>query len=509
MAVLPCDYYVRPTNGNDSNDGLSFANAFKSLQKALDTVTATAGQIKIVGLVCEADEIITDRIDDDTNMIPAAAAVNFLSLNADGSYETNPTLRPTYWISANGVAITNTDMFQAAVAGNNNKYFENIGFKNCLRDSVILSTGVFGMSFGVLSCKNIGRYGLVCATTGTNNYIDFLFVDGCVQAVSGTTTGVIHIKRCFVLNASGVALQSGSTFTYGEIYLSSCANGLRITAKLKVDRIYADSVAGYVFALAGTNISNVVDIVRAINCGSIFKPEAAGNMITCRMLYKYNVTNDTDPTALGVTNIVNQVTMSSSGKAGVAGDGNLTLLESAEYRRIAIPLDANNTYYQETGLPGPNLIYPRIIQSNPSYGSTDGTTITLNGAGLSGCTSLLFGSTSGTIVSSGDTFISGVVPSLSAGRYDITVSGANGIAGISGGWTSVATERKITSLSQTTGDQNTYITIDIESEEGLFSNASGVYFGETPVISFKVISPYLIKAVVPTITPDLYRVEVV
>lgn len=73
-------YYVRPVNGNDANDGLSFAAAFATTQKAADT--AVAGDV--VYLCAEAVESIAAKIDLDTNAGGLFTPINFVAANASG-----------------------------------------------------------------------------------------------------------------------------------------------------------------------------------------------------------------------------------------------------------------------------------------------------------------------------------------------------------------------------------------------------------------------------------------
>jgi len=97
-------YYVRPTNGDDGNAGTSFALAWKTLQKALDT--ATAGDE--VRLCQEAVETTAVSVDADTNAGTAASPIVFVSYSADGS-----TSQAGYTIRATG-AMTGLVDFAAA-----------------------------------------------------------------------------------------------------------------------------------------------------------------------------------------------------------------------------------------------------------------------------------------------------------------------------------------------------------------------------------------------------------
>jgi hypothetical protein len=56
-------YYVRPTNGSDGNSGLTFALAFQTFQKALDTAVAS----DVIRLCPEATETTAVAVDWDTN----------------------------------------------------------------------------------------------------------------------------------------------------------------------------------------------------------------------------------------------------------------------------------------------------------------------------------------------------------------------------------------------------------------------------------------------------------
>jgi hypothetical protein len=102
-------YYVRPTNGDDgANDGLSFANAFQTTQKAADT--ATAGDE--VRLCNEATETPSAAIDFDTNSGTTDSEIVFVGADSSG----NPLTTGYYTISGASLpATTNLIQFNGTV----------------------------------------------------------------------------------------------------------------------------------------------------------------------------------------------------------------------------------------------------------------------------------------------------------------------------------------------------------------------------------------------------------
>lgn len=99
-------YYVRPTNGSDANDGLSFGAAWKTTQKAHDT--AIAGDTVIC--CAEAVEQPTETIDVDTNLGSVTAEIYFVGANASGVEDGT-----VYTISGASLPDT-TDLIRFAVA---------------------------------------------------------------------------------------------------------------------------------------------------------------------------------------------------------------------------------------------------------------------------------------------------------------------------------------------------------------------------------------------------------
>ena len=66
MATTPVDYFVRPTNGDNSNDGLSHANAWQTTQYALDNITRNTSSGDRINVCSEATDDITATLDSST-----------------------------------------------------------------------------------------------------------------------------------------------------------------------------------------------------------------------------------------------------------------------------------------------------------------------------------------------------------------------------------------------------------------------------------------------------------
>jgi len=89
-------YFVRPTNGSDSNDGLTFANAFLTTQKAADTATTLGDEVRLCN---EADETPSAKVDFDTSSVGA----NFIGAD---SIDGTPLTSGFYTISGSSLPAT-------------------------------------------------------------------------------------------------------------------------------------------------------------------------------------------------------------------------------------------------------------------------------------------------------------------------------------------------------------------------------------------------------------------
>jgi hypothetical protein len=124
--MYTADYYVRPTNGDDGNAGTSYALAFKTLQKALDTATA----LKVIGACAEAEEVLAAAVDDDTNSGSATGGlIKIVGLNAAGDRDGTRYVLNGNSAAANCVLCTKTF-----------KKYINIQFKNATGDGFSQAT---------------------------------------------------------------------------------------------------------------------------------------------------------------------------------------------------------------------------------------------------------------------------------------------------------------------------------------------------------------------------------
>ncbi len=140
---------------------------------------------------------------------------------------------------------------------------------------------------------------------------------------------------------------------------------------------------------------------------------------------------------------------------------------------------------------------PTVTAVSPRFGpSAGGTTVTLTGAGLTGATSVQFGTTAATAVDVvSDTTLTAVAPA-GTGAVDITVTTPSGVSQTS------AADRfayqhapTVTKLSVKSGPLAGATSVTITGSE--FAGVTGVSFGGAAAVTFTVNSPTSITAVSP------------
>lgn len=194
-------YYVRSSGGNDTNDGLSFANAFATIQKAADT--ATAGDD--VRICADGTHTQTATIDLDTNSGTGASPIVFTGANGtDGSDDGT-------------VATVNRTSFGAAVFVGNGTvshiHFRNISSQNDNRPFV--STVPYAV---IESVECSGSTTLVCET--------------CAGAV---------LRKCSLSGTAAVSLVTGNR---GEVCIDcyvDASSSIFSTAILEVSNFRASA----------------------------------------------------------------------------------------------------------------------------------------------------------------------------------------------------------------------------------------------------------------------------
>ncbi|KUL84836.1 hypothetical protein ZTR_08225 [Talaromyces verruculosus] len=140
---------------------------------------------------------------------------------------------------------------------------------------------------------------------------------------------------------------------------------------------------------------------------------------------------------------------------------------------------------------------PTISRINPTSGpTTGGTNVIITGTNLASPSSVTFGGTAATIISSSPTSVSVTTPANSAGpsRVVVTTAGGTSTQAVNYNYFTIAVP-VITSLSPTNGPESGGNTVTINGSNLLYT--TGVTFGTTPASSFAVLSSNQIAAVAP------------
>lgn len=493
-------FYVRPlATGND--DGSDWDNAWVTIESALTKSDYTKG-----------DKVYLHGIEYSNRDYYIAGAVNtmveFVAVDETGTPNENS------FYTIDGTAHTSSVFFTFSSGGAQRRILKNIVFQNFNHIFTYSNTSAglpyFVKCYFILCGGNIIAGGAGAAYPAFYSCVFWL----CGMIASGNVT-YISLEDCIAYNISQLSNNTGSftafncrfiKITTGIVPSSTGSVSLRncLIEECANRAVFTFSNRGYYFNGCRFN-----------RCGTGIYIAAGAEIYLQSCRFNQN-TNDLEYHSYGYLNQlgVNQFGGNVEEFVDVANldyrliGGAKLRNDTVSWLSLPTPIPLVPLIRYHAGAHERDIIYPNIEQCNPSYGSTDGSNVTLTGIGLSGCTSLLFGSTPGSIVSSDYGFISGVAPALSAGRYDIFASGAAGIAAISGGFTAVAMDRKITSITKSVGDVNGYMVVRLYSEEGLFLNAQSVDFEGIPARSFEVIDANNIDAVLPKLDPSFYTVSV-
>lgn len=484
--------YITPGLATGNNDGTDPANAFQSWAAFL-AVGGSSGDIAMVN----ADEIVSSSL----NWV--GTRLNGVIIRGMSSDWSTKEYRK---IDANSAAISG--LAGSGLSGVTVEYIEFTRFNK----SIITNAGAGSTLIRLLNCKFTNSLCFTSFTSGTG--LGQIVADNCLisnmanAANFGTGPARTIFTNCKFINHTNYITGTGINIQFHKCSFLSSGGGLSGTSTVQLHDCVFDSITNDCINATSLQSANNVLFSRA---GRVFNISGGRHVVS--NLTKYAITS---ADSLGTGELYWNNDGNGNNYRELTelpfidpDNGNYNLVPSAN---VKIPIkhgtETDTKLFMSAGLPSDNTIYPSISYTTPSYGSSDGSNITLSGIGLSGCTSLLFGSTPGSIVSSDYGFVSGVVPALSPGRYDITASGAAGVAVLASGWTSVGMDRKITSITKSVGDVNGYMVVRLYSEEGLFLNAQSVDFEGIPARSFTVIDANNIDAVLPKLDPSFYTVSV-
>jgi hypothetical protein len=206
-------YYVRPTNGNDSNDGLSYANAWKTMAKAAASPVVLGDEIR---LCAEATELPTA-----TTTFNSVSGISLIGYSADGTTELDE--GQFYTISG---ASTGTGVNLITVSGNTipglNVQFRHVHFLNSKQDGI---SQAGNCSISLVECRISGsvRHGL----QGDNNSASIRLINSEVdhngqKGLTQSTTDRLSINasgsRIHDNGTTGVDSGVTSTMTHCTVY---------------------------------------------------------------------------------------------------------------------------------------------------------------------------------------------------------------------------------------------------------------------------------------------------
>lgn len=360
-------YYVRSSGGNDANDGLSFANAFATIQKAADT--ATAGDD--VRICADGIHVQTATIDLDTNSGTGENPIVFTGANATTGADDGTV-----------AAVNRTSFGDHVFKGNGTVahiYFKNLSSENISRafcssiPHALLEniTCAGATTYVAQSCS--GSVLINCALSGTaaiglslgNQSDGETHIDCYVDMTASSSSSPVLTCSSFRNSTSykrvsvkGAIL--GATFNNSDVETSGildscifdgCTTGVSVqqddTARI-IGCTFYDCTTGIDSSAAGATgnlfVENSIfkDCTEAIELGATVRT----NLIDRRNVFYGNTRNvSSDTTELGIH--ASSVTTDPS--FSDAANGDFTVTEATLIQRSLAWEDGNNTSYLDAG----------------------------------------------------------------------------------------------------------------------------------------------------------------
>ena len=240
MATTPVDYFVRPTNGDNSNDGLSHANAWQTTQYALDNITRDASSGDRINVFSEATDDITATLDSSTYGSTASIAAPLIIQG----YTTSPQdggigaidgggSAASIWDDSTFQGIHFYDMTLSGCTSTGIRPYHYSAVINCTLEDIgahgIFSTGKYNThAFNKVNC--VGVYGIYGdqANHILNNYVEVSGTGGYGIRQAGGNCCAMY-NTVVMTHASVVAgldvSPLGSTAICNSIYHSGSPSG--------------------------------------------------------------------------------------------------------------------------------------------------------------------------------------------------------------------------------------------------------------------------------------------
>jgi len=260
-------YFVRSSGGNDSNDGLSFANGWATVQKAADTAVGS----DLVLICADGNHSPTVTIDFDTNAGAPTTPITFRGAGATGTDDGTIATIDGGSLGASDdlvdLGINATLIFENLIFSNATQYnvfndvqgirrFQNCRFTGATSDGFRTQSSAGGSSFVFINCEFDGNggdgYGINADARGHARFYRCSFHDNTTHGahISPHTTaplGSPTLDRCLFYDNGGAGVfvndtSGGPIFIYHCTFALNTGNGIEFEVLTDVKVFIHDTI---------------------------------------------------------------------------------------------------------------------------------------------------------------------------------------------------------------------------------------------------------------------------
>ncbi len=239
-------YYVRPTNGSDVAAGTSFAAAFKTFQKALDTAASASDVIR---LCPEAVETTAVTVDFDTN---AGGATTPIIIEPGNTTDGGRDMSLNYTIQASGAIAAG--VIRPNGTGDNYKIYNLIVDANANADYALHCSVTTAAGWNLFGCRFTNAVIDNIFIKGGSNITPWLFA-ACETDLAGGA-GIRHqAANSGVFHWIGGSLHDNGTHGWHLLEQESVMIGALVYDNVG-DGVFASTNSGRFFAVNNTVYGN-------------------------------------------------------------------------------------------------------------------------------------------------------------------------------------------------------------------------------------------------------------
>lgn len=398
----------------------NWTDAWVNLQSAIDSGAIPAYSVVYCrGVQAITSDLLLQAINDGIQLIGVDDALNDAEFKINGQNTANYCLAHGA-TSKNNYRIKNFNFYNAKLDG---FYSSNVGAFNPLFENCI--------------AELCGRDGF----SGAGAYLNSSFFKGCISR-NNTRWGFYNPVYNSGVNSIGGLLQckahgnGGGGVTHAGGLLDSCL-------------LYDNTGVGLITTTADAIIKNCIiyrnttNGIHQSNTSTILLEDNRifgnnKNIYTSAVSYLYAKRNEIVEGATANIDYAagNYVDLGGNKITGTNGcvdpaNGNFNTRPDADLRRTEVDIDGTNKFFVTAGIPGADVIYPRIDSIDKTVLPLAGGTIVATGIGLTGATGFTLGGVACTVVVDSDTQITITVPTLTAGLKSLagtTTAGAVSLA---------------------------------------------------------------------------------